>query len=241
MWQPEMFCYGATTLSSVIWLLQGVTLTLSMVELATKNVNSGTPRLFYGITVSGFIGFGLNMGASLAETVLVSHGVTANMSLSCKSPISEWWNFVSVPATTLAFSFLLNAHYKQLPPMLAVAVIAFLTSYYTATWGVAGSSVISAFLVGFSSNVYARWSGDPAIISALSGLLVLVPGSMAVRGFTAVLGSDVAGGLTVVMNVFVAALSLGIGLFLATLMLPPREIFLFLHRQQTSRQSRLYF
>ncbi|KAJ3260940.1 hypothetical protein HK104_006841, partial [Borealophlyctis nickersoniae] len=50
-------CYSATTLSSVINLVQGVTITLAMVELATKNVVSGTTRLAYGLTMTGIIGY----------------------------------------------------------------------------------------------------------------------------------------------------------------------------------------
>ncbi|RKO86555.1 hypothetical protein BDK51DRAFT_30110, partial [Blyttiomyces helicus] len=49
-------CYTATTLAAImVDLVQGVTITLAMVELATKNIVSGTTRLAYGLAVTGII------------------------------------------------------------------------------------------------------------------------------------------------------------------------------------------
>lgn len=42
-------CFSSVAISSIIWLLQGVTITLAMVELLTRKLVSGTVRLFYGI------------------------------------------------------------------------------------------------------------------------------------------------------------------------------------------------
>jgi uncharacterized membrane protein YjjP (DUF1212 family) len=55
-------CYNAVTISAVIFLLQGITLTLAAVDILTKNLVSGTVRLVQGFLVSAVISFSLDMG-----------------------------------------------------------------------------------------------------------------------------------------------------------------------------------
>lgn len=44
-------CYKPVVISSVIWLLQGITITLAVIELLTRKLVAGTVRLFYGIVI----------------------------------------------------------------------------------------------------------------------------------------------------------------------------------------------
>ncbi len=58
-------CYKSVVLSSVIWLLQGINITLALVEILCKKLVPGTVRLFYGFVISATIGFGMDLDTLL--------------------------------------------------------------------------------------------------------------------------------------------------------------------------------
>ena len=229
-------CYSSTTISSVIFLFQGITLTLSMVELATRNMVSGTTRLFYGLTITALIGFGLDLGATIPSlflgiskfpplTVEESLAIGTNEMPHVCTPIPTFFHYVFFVPTVTALHLGINAHWRQLPIMTVNAIVAFSISRSTvASIGPQLSSALAAFFAGSLANIYGRITGVPAIVPDLAGLMVLVPGAMAVRSVTALLGSnDPNIGAGLVVDVLFVALSLGIGLFMAGMVVVPFE------------------
>ncbi|KAJ3044464.1 hypothetical protein HDV00_001891 [Rhizophlyctis rosea] len=208
-------CYAATTLSSIINLVQGVTITLAMVELATRNLISGTTRLAYGLTMTGIIGYGLDLGATMTSRILKISKLPDQP--ECSYPLDPKWYAALFVPTVMCYCLTLNAHVRQLPSMLLTGTIAFLVSYFTEDLvGANLSSALAAFTMGVASNLHSRWTGAPAIVGDMAGLNVLVPGALAVRGVGLLFdGTDVTGGLGLVASVLIVALSLGIGLFMA--------------------------
>ncbi len=72
-------CYFDIMLSSVVWLLCGVSLTTGVIELANGSMISGAARIFGAIFQTLMIGFGMAIGGSIAfwvpaqyDTVCVS-------------------------------------------------------------------------------------------------------------------------------------------------------------------------
>ncbi|KNC99286.1 uncharacterized protein SPPG_05540 [Spizellomyces punctatus DAOM BR117] len=215
-------CYSATTISSIMYLLQGLTITLALVELATRHMISGTTRLAYGLTMTGLIGYGLDLGSTLATRVLHIPKVPEEGSGTCADPVTPLWQLVLFLPTSLALSMSINAHLLQLPFMTFISAIGYAV-YYLADQLVAVnlSSAIGAFAVGVASNVYARWTGIPAIVGDLGGLNMLFPGGLAVRGITKVIeGVNIAEGLGLITTVMIVGLSLGVGLFMAGVVAP---------------------
>ncbi|KAL6064445.1 pheromone-regulated protein prm10 [Balamuthia mandrillaris] len=213
-------CYKAVALSSVIWLVQGVTITLAIVELATRNMISGTVRLCYGLFITILIGFGLEAGSTIAFQIADADEDDGE---DCNQAISAWYIFVFFTPTCLAFNMLLNSHWKQLTSMLIAGAVAFVISYWTEEpLGVSLSTFLAAFAVGIGGNLYSRYSGNSSIMTIMSGLLILVPGAMAVRGVNELLGDNVLEGIGLGLNVLLVAASLAMGLFVATLVVLPR-------------------
>jgi uncharacterized membrane protein YjjP (DUF1212 family) len=58
-------CFGAIVLASLVWFLPGITLTLAIRELATKNLMAGTARFFAAILTCIKLGFGIAIGSQI--------------------------------------------------------------------------------------------------------------------------------------------------------------------------------
>ncbi|KAJ3333360.1 hypothetical protein HDU76_008985 [Blyttiomyces sp. JEL0837] len=245
IWQGVPLCYTATTLSSCIFLLQGISITLAMVELATRNMIVGTSRLFYSLTVTCLIGFGLDLGATVASLVFSISKMPPLTDPDPNVPLTDpdtgyaeiiEWPHVCTPIgpfvsslvlflpTCLALCMSIEAHPRQFPVMIVSAMLAKVISTYTWTpLGPQLSSAIAAFAAGSVSNLYGRITGMPAVVPAMSALMMLVPGAMAVKGVTSFLGPDPSEGIGLVVRVLSVSLSLGMGLFLAGMVVPSIE------------------
>lgn len=79
----------------------------------------------------------------------------------------------------------------------------------------------AAFLVGLISNAYSRLSNDIAIAPILSGILMLVPGSMGVRSSLLILGNNIGSGTNVAFQMISIAMSITVGLFSSSLVVWP--------------------
>ncbi|KAJ3148984.1 hypothetical protein HDU89_003985 [Geranomyces variabilis] len=190
-------CYSASVLSSCMFLLQGVTITLALVELGTRHMISGTARLAYGVTMTGLIGYGLDLGATFSAKIFDISKVPNDASDVCPGQLDPLVQIALFLPTSLALSMSSLAHPLQLPGMTVVSAVGF--SVYTLASGKLSenlSSAVGAFAVGVTSNIHARWAGTPAIVNDLGGLSMLFPGGLAVKGIMKVIeGSDIVDGL----------------------------------------------
>jgi uncharacterized membrane protein YjjB (DUF3815 family) len=188
-------------------------------------MNAGISRLGHSLTITALIGLGLDFGISLAKAITGSPGAQVSLSgpdgsFKCTNPsisVEALW-FIFIP-TALVFIVDLNGHPRQWFYMLVVSTVAMLMSYFTyPIMGDPLSSASASFAMGLVSNLYGRWTGANVVAGTLIGLQILVPGTLAVRAFTA---QDVTSGLGLAVSVLVIALALGLGLFLASLIAEP--------------------
>ncbi|KAJ3022500.1 hypothetical protein HKX48_006042 [Thoreauomyces humboldtii] len=216
-------CYSASILSSVMFLLQGVTITLALVELATRKMSAGVARLAFGVVMTGLIGYGLDLGATLAAGVWDIPKVPANQPDVCPTALGPYVQLALFLPTSLALSMSISAHPLQLPGMTVISAIGW-AAYNAAAKSFSENLAvaIASFAVGVSSNVHAKWSGSPAIVNDLGGLSTLFPGGLAVRGIMKMIeGSEnVVDGLGLSAGVLSVGLSLGLGLFMASVVIP---------------------
>ncbi|KAI8820852.1 uncharacterized protein EV422DRAFT_530463 [Fimicolochytrium jonesii] len=217
-------CYSASILSSSMFLLQGVTITLALVELGTRHMISGTSRLAYGIVMTGLIGYGLDLGTTLSAGMFHEPKLPDDMPATCPGLSSTAKLLLFLP-TSLTLSMGLGAHPVQLPMLSVISAIGYAVYNLAATrFSDNLASAIGSFAIGVSSNLHARWSKSPAIVNDLGGLNMLFPGALAVRGIMKIIGGDgnddIANGLALSLNVLVVGLSLGVGMFMASIVAP---------------------
>jgi len=82
---------------------------------------------------------------------------------------------------------------------------------------------LAAFCVGVTGGLYGTFSKHPSTVCVLTGILLLVPGSLGVRGFSAFIQNDVLSGIGITFQMIYTGLSITVGLFLANLLIFPKH------------------
>lgn len=139
--------------------------------------------------------------------------------------MNRWLYLPLFVPCTFSFSILLNGKRSQLPSMVGMGVLAFVSSWVLSLEPSLNSinAFLSAMTVGCAGNAYANLSGRPGMPATASGVFILVPGAMALRSLSsmfanAFLGMQLTGGWLAV------TVQIGAGVFLSSLIISPREI-----------------
>ncbi|ORY03270.1 hypothetical protein K493DRAFT_323137 [Basidiobolus meristosporus CBS 931.73] len=210
-------CYLTVVLSSVALLLPGLQLTSAVLELASRNSISGVIRLVYALVLAFMLGFGLNIG-SQAWSAFDPGALERE---TC-TPISSFWDLLLIPLLAVGYCISLNAGVRQWPPMLTLTFMGYVVSYFTSqVMDVTISAAISSFAVALVGNAYARITNRFAFGPVLAAVMILVPGSLGVKGFLQAFGNN-GDGLSVAFQMVMVGLSIAMGLFVASLMVYPQ-------------------
>ncbi|KAJ3288491.1 hypothetical protein HDU79_004803 [Rhizoclosmatium sp. JEL0117] len=210
------FDYVKVTLSSLAVFLPGLSLTIAIIELSTRNMVSGTVRIFGALFIAMLLGFGMTIGSALV--LWDSNPYPAPPKLDPTSPLWSLLFFVVQSRTNPVPKAGRKNHDW---PLLAATPTAI--------------TAIAGFTIGLTGNIYARITNDVAIAPILSGILIQVPGSLSVKstlgffGGTAVLpvgnssspNTSVVDGVNFTFQMLTICMSLAIGLFLSNLIVFP--------------------
>lgn len=212
-------CFWTVALSGIVNLLPGLGIVLSVTELAARNMVIGTTRLFYSLIVCGMLGFGIMIGSRIAWWVPQSNATATNVCLALPS-YGQWLFY---PAVCICFAISLKTRPKHLIPALVVGILSYtvwkLASVYIGDSGLA--TAMSAFSIGLLAHLYTKLSNTIALAVALPALIYLLPGSLALRGFAAILIDGSANALTLSLSVLETAISITAGLFVANMIVMP--------------------
>lgn len=179
---------GSATLiiPPLVTFLPGAMLTTGMIELASKQILSGSARLIYGATTLFLLYIGIAGGLTLS-------GLPSMYVYALEASTFPWW---APPLGTLLFgvgTFVrLSGANRDLLWMLLVLYIAmvsqtlgerFLSPYFGALLG--------AMMMALSSELIARSPRrTPALVAQALAFWFLVPGSRGLLGVTNILGAD---------------------------------------------------
>jgi uncharacterized membrane protein YjjB (DUF3815 family) len=109
----------------------------------------------------------------------------ATTATTCDKPLNSYWNFLFVPCYIFFVSFTVQAKYKQMPTMIAIALVGYIVNFY-ANMKFSASAPIAytfgAFAIGILANLYSRLRHGVAAAVLLPAVYVQVPGSLASSG-----------------------------------------------------------
>ena len=238
------FCFSAISQSSIALILPGFLVLCSSLELQSHQIAAGSIRMVYAIIYSLFLGYGITVGTTIYG--LIDQNATSETKCSkvgaFPNPYVQRFPFVALMVIWL--NIVNQGRFKQVPPMLIIALAGYVTNYFcTETLGSNSqvANTVGAFTVGVTGNLYSRlWHGHAAT-AILPGIFVLVPSALAatgslisgvhsadqIRSSTESGGSDAGMGQqdTSVTNLgfgmIQVAIGITIGLFLAALVVYP--------------------
>ncbi len=217
------FVFGAyavsnATLAGLIVLMPGLTLTIALIELSTRNLSSGTSRLSGAFVVFLSIGFGVAVGGAIANLLLGAPAVAR------AAPLPAWTEALALVTMPISLTILLRAHLRDavwivIAGALAVGGSRLGVNFFGPEIGV----FLGALTVGVASNWYARLLDRPATITQVPGIMLLVPGSVGFRGLAALMDEKIVSGVDTTFKMILTAMALVAGTLMANIIAPSRR------------------
>jgi uncharacterized membrane protein YjjP (DUF1212 family) len=207
-----------TILASLIVLLPGLTLTVAMHELATRNLVSGTARLMGATLVLFQIGFGVALGSQIVRILPALPQAIA--------PVSPpgWSLWIALFLAPASFTVLFQAHPRDMGWILIACLLGFAGARAGAYFvGPELGVCIGALVLGAGGNLYATHKNRPAGIPIVPGLIMLVPGSLGVGSLARFIANDTFSAIQLVFSMILIAVALVTGLLMANVLVPPRK------------------
>ncbi|KAJ2235254.1 pheromone-regulated protein prm10 [Coemansia sp. RSA 485] len=221
----KWICFGAVTLSATVVLLPGLLLTTGVIELASRNMHAGTIRVVYALMIAFVIAFGINLGNNVYAEIFGRLGRQPDMNIGSCSPVSQWWWWLAFPVAISTICLLINVHPRQWHACIIVAGLMFVVF-----WGLVIrlnlqiiGPVVSAFVLGVAANIWSKIFKHNAYATLLPGMMILVPGSVGVRGIMSMFNNtDDGASLQLAMQMIQTSLSIMVGLFASSFAVYPR-------------------
>jgi uncharacterized membrane protein YjjP (DUF1212 family) len=217
-------CLFGQIFGGVVWLLPGITITIGLLEIYSQMPMYGSARLIYGISLASQLGFGVILGNMCGGH---TKQIPDSFINGCREPIDVTYGIILLPLIALSFGILISSAYRQIPGMIITCSTGFLTSYVTYILGVDPSAIpfIAAMVVTIIGRIYAFLDGNQRPFTyIMTGLLVLVPGGVGVRGMSDLWSGDSQLGMEVTFQMLLIAVSLSMGHFIA--LIPSQKWFL---------------
>lgn len=206
------------TLGGLIVLVPGLTLTIAINELATRNLVAGTARMMAAAMDLLALGFGIALGGRLGA-LLPGEAIVASA-----TALPAWTLHLAALVAPLAFLALFRARLRDAPWIVLAGVLSFNAARLGSdALGAELGGMIGATTAGVVANAVARWRGRPAAIVLVPALMMLVPGSLGFRSVASLVAHDVVGGLAAAFTTILVATGIVMGMLVAQVILPARR------------------
>ncbi|HMN09262.1 MAG TPA: threonine/serine exporter family protein [Gemmatimonadaceae bacterium] len=203
--------------ASVVILLPGWRLTVSMSELAEGHWTAGSGRFLSAVVTLLLLVVGVVVGV---EAVGMSRD--GRLVLPATGNIPAWIRVLSPLAAGLALAHLFDARRKD---AIWIILICILTSFASYVSGNAFGSTAGAFVGAFTATalgtLLARRLRLPYVVLQQPATVLLVPGTIGFLSFGSLLDQNVNGAIQTGFQMLLVALSLAIGALLARVLLRP--------------------
>ncbi len=203
----------------LIVLLPGLTLTIAISELAQRHLASGTSRLMASATLFMTIGFGVAVGLKIGG-ILFGHPAMDTGPVG----LPGWTLALATVTSPLALAVIFQANVRDMGWIVGVCVTAFLAARLGAhALGIEIGAFAGALAVGVSSGAHSLRFDRPAILTAVPGIIMLVPGSVGFRSITDMIANDPLSGLRTAFTMLLTGVAIVAGILVARSLVPPRR------------------
>ena len=206
-------------IASLIVLLPGMALTNAVNELTSRHLVSGTARFAGALTTVVKLTIGTAIALSVAGLLGLEPAVRASR------PQPDWVVWCALAVGAFAFAVLFRAHRRDYPLVMAAAAGGYLISRFGGeAFGPQAGVFLAALAMTAAGNAYARWMNRPGALIRLPGIIMLVPGSIALRGvISLVQAQDIGAGQDAAMAALNTLMALLAGLLFGNLLVSARR------------------
>ncbi|RNF84560.1 threonine/serine exporter family protein [Lysobacter psychrotolerans] len=206
-------------IASLIVLLPGMALTNAVNELTSGHLVSGTARFSGAVTTVMKLAVGAIIALYLCELLGLQPQVRA------MRPQPGWMEWLSLAMASFAFAVLFRADIRDYPKVMAAAATGYLVARFGGmAFGSPAGIFLAALLMTVAGNAFARWWHRPGALIRVPGIIMLVPGSVSLRGLLDLLQQqDIVVGQGAVLAVLNILLALIAGLLFGNLLLAARR------------------
>lgn len=204
------------TLSAVLILIPGYPISVGVVEIVSKHINSGLSNLVGGLIYlfKQFAGGWLGVKA-VALILTIPAATTA-------TPIDSVWLWVFVPAIIIGLGIALQTPYRDFIWACLGMLIAFLGTFYGSEWvGVNFGNLLGMVLLVVFTSTWSRKTKRPPSIVLVPAFILLVSGSIGFRGLAAFAAGNMQAGSQEFLQMFIVALTLAAGLVIGVTLVNP--------------------
>jgi len=211
--------FELTVLSALIVLVPGLSLTISINELATQNLASGSARFAGAMTTLLTLIFGVYMGY-----VFITAFQPLPPSVASQAPTLFASALVMVPVG-LCLAVLFGTRYRDIVWLMIATFIGYGTlrlageffSPIAAVW-------IASVVAGVTSRGMSYWLGLPTAVLLMPALILLVPGSLGFSGLAEImLRDDLPSGIRLIATMMLTAVAIVAGQLLTDVITPRRS------------------
>lgn len=205
------------TISGLLYLLPGLTLTVGLTELSTRHLVSGTARLTASVLILLELGFGVAIGSKLA-----AFRFATGRPVPVELP--EWTNIIALLLATMSYAVLFRARARDTVWIVTAGFVSFYGARLgTMLLGHQLGAFVGAFVVGVSCNLYARVLDRPPTVLLVPGILLLVPGSIGFKSVTWLLENETIKAVDAAFEMALVGMALAVGMLIANVTLSPRR------------------
>ncbi|MGQ8363969.1 threonine/serine ThrE exporter family protein [Glaciecola sp. 1036] len=206
-------------LSSLIILVPGLSLTMGLAELSSRNLVSGTARIMDAAMQLFKLYFGAFLGIYLSVALVGEFTVQVNQ------PMPFWVQWLGVLGLSLGLVTIFRTQVSDIPWAILATILAYATTKWSSAYLEQGlGAFLGAFALGVFANVFTRMVNKPSTIIAMHGLIVLVPGSKTYIGLNAFIsGQNFVQADHIGQETFLILMSLVAGLIFANVVAPTRK------------------
>ncbi|KAL9656730.1 hypothetical protein ABK040_002997 [Willaertia magna] len=224
LWDVSFISVVLICLCTSFYYLPGYQIMLAIAEIQARSLVSGTSRLVLAFSTVLKLGFGLlitNGIVSLFPSFAESEAAgTERTELILPLRIVA----VLIIAIGLGVDAKVPKYVFTYIYLSVVTLFVHLSAYYISnSFGTEVGTVVGAMVTGIGSNMYSLITGHPPIVVNCVTTLLLVPGSLSWRGFSAFLNKDSQTGISFMIEVFIIGMSIFFGLTVANVIVPIRQ------------------
>jgi uncharacterized membrane protein YjjP (DUF1212 family) len=215
---PPISVYVAMC-AGLIVLIPGLTLTIGISELATRNLAAGTVRLVGALALFLQIGFGVAVGMKAGEMIFGAH--VAGVS---PQALPGWTLLAALLIASIGFTILFQARARDAGWIVLVSALAFAGARLGGqSFGTEVGAFVGAMVVGVASNIFARALKRPASLTLVPGIMLLVPGSLGFKSLSSLIENDILSGMEMAFTMGMTGVAIVAGLLFANVLIPSHK------------------